>query len=303
MKTIGLLLICAAIVAVPALSYRSLQAAEDVKTVAVVNSEIVLNPRSDSPRILTSDGGSKYSPILSKSGKLIAYLSDVPEGMGLGRLNVIDEFGRHRFTAIVAGVGSGYENSFRYIENFQWIDDNTIMVGGSFNPSGSRYFVFDLRTGNVTDIWDAQYALPVSPDGRFVGFLADAPHWRAQDDYSPSTFHIQEGFFGAVKDISVDVQFLLGPAVWSPDGRMIALVQQDRRTKRLSAILIPVKGEPHEVDLPQAEEGSATLYWRGSDLFIRIEHWSSKPDEFWSVSTKDWSVSRLTADRVPVFDE
>jgi hypothetical protein len=153
------------------------------RAVAFVNSEIVLDPTSTNRRALTSDGVAKQWPLWSKRGTRIAFLKQVPESVALDRVVVIDTSGKQVAAFDVEPVvhGLGY-TGMRAVESMQWLDEDTIVVGGSINPSQSQYYVFHVGSSEVRDFVDDLSAPAISLDGRSLVATRGVPHWKNTGD-------------------------------------------------------------------------------------------------------------------------
>jgi hypothetical protein len=154
-----------------------------MRTVAVIKQEIVLDPAGANRRALTNDGVPKEWPLWSKGGKRIAFLKQVPVSVTLGNVVVVDLSGKQLASFFVEPVEKGMAYAgIRAIESMQWLDENSVVVGGSINPSQSQYYVFHVGSSMVQDFVDDLSAPAISLDGRTIDATTGVPHWKHETD-------------------------------------------------------------------------------------------------------------------------
>ena len=133
-------------------------------------------------------------------------------------------------------------------------DDARIAVGIAADDGGNVW-LYDISANRLSQLTFEGGTRPLwSPDGRQITFMKDGTLWNVPSDFSGPPEPL----------LTTDVQGIIGPESWSPDGRVLLFPTTD---DGLYALSLETDGSPVAI-VPQPEEGN-------------IQHASFSPDGRW----------------------
>jgi Tol biopolymer transport system component len=171
---------------------------------------------------------------------------------------------------------------FSEVSRLEWVPDSrTIMVFGSHGRR-SGLFRFDLRSGEVAPVFsggdvpdELHLHASFSPDGRTLYFARERPG--ESDDWRLVARNLARGTEKEVVELQRSSKRLASG--WdlhisaSPDGRMLALAEQDPESRTFQISVLPTSGgEPRDVHrTPNAFKVSGVFCWTpdGQHLLFR----------------------------------
>ena len=159
------------------------------------------------PRQLTSDGVSKYTPVVSSDGKYIVYVSE-KDGTDLWRCDINGQ----QATQITHGSEN---NNPRITPDSKWI------IFDSFRSGTLRLWKIPIDGGEPTALTDQlTYEPAISPDGSLIACFMTEP---SSDKIQLAVLGIEGGVPTKTFEIPPTTEIDLSPA-WTPDGKGITYI-------------------------------------------------------------------------------
>jgi WD40-like Beta Propeller Repeat len=261
----------------------------DIKAAYVKDGEIFTIGADGQERRLTDDGIANGGPLWSKDGTKIAFSRKIDRAVALADLVVVDpENGRTLADIRICPVTPDtpeVQCGMNYVERIEWLTADKIAAAASINPSTDDTLVFDLRAGKVLmdytdDYTDDHGGAVFSPDGEHVAAETGAPHWTPDWGSAPE---LDIGYQRVYPAKGVHVT-LLSQAAWSDDGKEVAVVAEDYKSKRRSIVVCGLKGACESTALPAGKwdpDESYQIQWNGGRVY------ATAPEGTWSCQRGD----------------
>jgi len=261
----------------------------DIKAAYVKDGEIFTIGADGQERRLTEDGIANGGPLWSKDGTKIAFSRKIDRAVALADLVVVDpENGRTLADIRICPVTSdtpAVQCGMNYVERIEWLTADKIAAAASINPSTDDTLVFDLRAGKVLmdytdDYTDDNGGAVFSSDGEHVADVTGALHWTPDSESAPE---LDIGYQRVYPAKGVHVT-LLSQAAWSDDGKEVAVVAEDYKSKRRSIVVCGLKGACESTALPAGKwdpDESYQIQWNGGRVY------ATAPEGTWSCQRGD----------------
>jgi len=235
--------------------------------------QIFYKTDDDAAEVQLTDGDTpKFLPVWSKDGLEIAFAER--RGDGLGTVVIIDEHGRRLEEVAIADADRGA--GMRAIESLEWLSPRKIAITGSANPSLTETRLIDLdEMDTKTSIFDDGPGADFSPDGKHFAYISGSPHFTPERLRAPA-LHID--FRRVFPEVGVQVRFLT-ERVWSPDGKVLAVVAEQVATGKLTLVTWRMDGDLERRSLTLSAGDIQSLFWSGDTLLLRTADGVMRPTE------------------------
>lgn len=254
--------------------------AEEIKTVAIHNGDLLVRASTGAFSLLVAGGLPRSVPVWSADGRSIAFVQQTSPETALADLVVVNERGKELSRVHVEPTGAGFSYAgMRFIEEIRWVGAGSIAIRGSINPSQSQYYVFDVRTGKeIRDFIDDASSAAFSSSGQ-VAYQVGSPHFTKSVGGSPKLY--VDGIYVFPKDSRTLDEPLAAPA-WSGDGISLATITSELSGTRHN-VVIWRSGKIFEHEVRISSNSRIGMYWIGPDLYLTSRTASDSVVHKWHV--------------------
>lgn len=282
------------------------QAASDVRSVMVQGTAICTKQGRSATTCFANSETPKAFPVWSKDGARIAYIEFSDKAVALATLVVSDKSGQAISKILIKpNLPGEFQSGMRFVQEIEWLANDSLVVSGSVNPTTTEYIVYDLITGKAAkEFFDDGGGAAFSPDGRHFAAVTGGPHFTTEG-HRDQVLLVDDAPIAKPKSLG-RISFGDKPR-WSPDGKSIAVLTADENKRTHSVLHWDMgSGKASVFAMPFSAERPQEMFWKGNDLYIKrkvvISRATSSPtlpgrlgsvDEAWAMPMAATSTTTL----------